>query len=131
MVRTVRWSLVALLAALPVTAPAAQQAAPIAPGSAPSAAPVATPATSATAALAGPRLEASRAGIVAPASTIGVAETAQPAPQNPALRRRGVPQMIIGGAALIGGAIIGDDAGAIISIAGLGIGLWGLWLYLQ
>lgn len=128
MVRTVRWSLVALLAALPVTAPAAQQAAPIADAAATSS-PLAAPAATAT--LAGPRLEASRAGIVAPASTIGVAETAQPAPQNPALRRRGVPQMIIGGAALIGGAIIGDDAGAIISIAGLGVGLWGLWLYLQ
>lgn len=39
--------------------------------------------------------------------------------------------MIIGGAALLGGAIIGDDAGQIVMLGGLGVGLYGLYLHLQ
>ena len=39
--------------------------------------------------------------------------------------------MIIGGVAFLAGAIIGDDAGTIIMIGGAGIGLYGLYLYLQ
>ena len=39
--------------------------------------------------------------------------------------------MIVGGAALLTGALIGDDAGTIIMIGGAGIGLWGLYLFLQ
>jgi len=54
-----------------------------------------------------------------------------PAPQPPIARKRGVPQMIIGGAALVGGAIIGDDVGTLVMIGGLGYGLYGLYLYLQ
>ena len=51
----------------------------------------------------------------------------------PAVRRtgNGVPQMVIGGAAILGGAIVGGDAGGIVSLAGLGVGLYGLYLYLQ
>ena len=54
-----------------------------------------------------------------------------PAPQPPITRKRGVPQLIIGGAAILGGAIVGGDAGGIVSLAGLGYGLYGLYLYLQ
>ena len=39
--------------------------------------------------------------------------------------------MIVGGAALLTGALIGDDAGTLIMIGGAGIGLWGLYLFLQ
>ena len=39
--------------------------------------------------------------------------------------------MIVGGAALLTGAIIGGDAGTLIMIGGAGVGLWGLYLYLQ
>lgn len=39
--------------------------------------------------------------------------------------------MIVGGAALLTGAIIGDDAGTIVMIGGAAIGLWGLYLFLQ
>lgn len=39
--------------------------------------------------------------------------------------------MIVGGAMFLAGAIIGGDAGTIIMIGGAGIGLWGLYQYLQ
>lgn len=52
-----------------------------------------------------------------------------------ALRRRAMsrPQtyMVIGGAAFLAGAIIGDDAGTIVMVGGAAIGLYGLYLYLQ
>ena len=47
-----------------------------------------------------------------------------------ALRRSEV-LMIVGGAIFLAGAIIGDDAGTIIMIGGAGIGIYGLYLYLQ
>jgi hypothetical protein len=93
----------------------------------------------------GPRIESARAGVSATAplpaaGSIAEAEaivTAAPAivpatlPQNPNLRKRGVPQMIIGGVVIIGGAIVGGDAGTIVSLAGLGYGIYGLYLYLN
>lgn len=97
----------------------------------------------------GPRLDRSRAGIsaslvvdaaaIAPAvpsarveAPVPGSEVAAPlVPQPDALRRRGVPQMIIGGVAIIGGAIIGDDVGTIVSLGGLAYGLYGLYLYLN
>ena len=39
--------------------------------------------------------------------------------------------MIIGGAIFLVGAIIGDDAGTVIMIGGAGLGLYGLYLYLD
>jgi hypothetical protein len=39
--------------------------------------------------------------------------------------------MIVGGAAIVAGAIIGDDAGTIFMVGGAIIGLWGLYNYLQ
>lgn len=39
--------------------------------------------------------------------------------------------MIVGGAALITGALIGDDVGTIIMLGGAGIGLYGLYLYVR
>ncbi len=39
--------------------------------------------------------------------------------------------MIVGGAAFLAGAIIGDDAGTIIMVGGAAVGLYGLYLYLQ
>jgi hypothetical protein len=93
----------------------------------------------------GPRVESARAGVsasmahsTAPAVTEAEA-LAVPAPaivpaavpQNPNLRRRGVPQMIIGGVVILGGALVGGDAGTIVSLAGLGYGIYGLYLYLN
>lgn len=39
--------------------------------------------------------------------------------------------MIVGGAALLTGAIIGGDAGLLISVGGAVVGLWGLYQYLK
>lgn len=98
--------------------------------------------TAQSAAPAGPRLDESRAGVslapVAPQMVTPVTATvvaAVPAPatnlQPAAMRKRGVPQMIIGGAAIIGGALVGGDVGTIVSLGGLGYGIYGLYLYLN
>ena len=82
-----------------------------------------------TVAVAGPRLDQARVGIavVHGASNGALLDVPQPA----IARKKGVPQMIIGGAAILGGAIVGGDAGSIVGLAGLGYGLYGLYLYLQ
>ena len=77
----------------------------------------------------GPRIGARQVGVRAHATTVAVVGTA--AAQPAILRKRGVSQMIIGGAALVGGAIVGDDVGTIVMLGGLGYGLYGLYLYLQ
>ena len=46
-------------------------------------------------------------------------------------RGEGKLYMIVGGAAFLAGAIIGDDAGTIIMIGGAGVGIYGLYLYLR
>jgi hypothetical protein len=50
-----------------------------------------------------------------------------------ARRRFGTSQtlMIVGGATLLAGAIIGGDAGTIMMVGGAGIGIYGLYLYLH
>ena len=45
--------------------------------------------------------------------------------------RRGMPLMVVGGAAFIAGLIIGDDAGTAIAVGGAAIGLYGLYLWAQ
>jgi hypothetical protein len=42
----------------------------------------------------------------------------------------GVAFMILGGAALITGLVIGDDAGTVIAVGGALVGLYGLYIYL-
>jgi len=50
-------------------------------------------------------------------------------------RRKGYGQpialMVVGGAALLTGLIIGDDAGTVIAVSGAVVGLYGLYQYLQ
>jgi hypothetical protein len=78
----------------------------------------------------GPTVGASVAGIRAPsaakagASTTAAADTHMGAGQNIAL-------MVVGGAAIIVGAIIGHTAGVLIAVAGAAIGLWGLYNFIQ
>ncbi len=43
--------------------------------------------------------------------------------------QRGVPLMIIGGAAFVAGAIVGGDAGTILVLGGVGVGAWGAYVY--
>jgi hypothetical protein len=54
------------------------------------------------------------------------------APPLPGVRRtsRDVALMIVGGAALILGSVIGDDAGAMLAVGGGVVGLVGLYQYL-
>ena len=61
------------------------------------------------------------------------AETRRGAPpvlQNKKSNRNAVAMMIVGGAALLVGAVIGNDAGTIVMLGGAGIGLYGLYLFL-
>ena len=77
-----------------------------------------------------PSAEGLRAGVRA-----AVAREDNRTPSTIAMQSRGLSQaevlMIVGGAAFLAGAVIGDDAGTLIMIGGAGIGLWGLYLYLQ
>jgi hypothetical protein len=53
-----------------------------------------------------------------------------PVIQNRSSNRNAVALMIVGGAALVIGAVIGDDAGTLVMLGGAGIGLYGLYLFL-
>jgi hypothetical protein len=81
------------------------------------------------------------AAVVAPAPSFGpvqtqvgvsraVSATAPMIAQQQATRRD-VSWMVLGGATLIVGSIVGGDGGTIIMIVGGVIGLTGLWRYLQ
>jgi hypothetical protein len=61
---------------------------------------------------------------------ISSARSAPPVIQNRPTQRRSVALMIVGGAALVVGAVIGDDAGTIVMLGGAGIGLYGLYMFL-
>ena len=55
---------------------------------------------------------------------------APPVIQKRTSNRNSVALMIVGGAALVVGAVIGDDAGTLVMLGGAGIGLYGLYLFL-
>ena len=75
----------------------------------------------------GPRAEAARFGV----------EAAEVAAEEPAaaLQRRSVGEpmalMVVGGAALLAGLIIGGDVGTVFAVGGAIIGLYGLYQYLR
>ena len=78
----------------------------------------------------GPTVAASAVGIRAPsaakdgASTAASADAHMGAGQNVAL-------MVVGGAAIIIGAVIGGAGGVLLAIGGAAIGLWGLYNFIQ
>lgn len=78
----------------------------------------------------GPTIESASVG-VRPAASI----TAAVSEQRRSARRSGtshdVVLMVVGGAAMVAGAAIGGDAGAIFMVGGAVIGLWGLYNFLQ
>jgi len=80
-----------------------------------------------TVATRGPSIETSRVGSHAIQST---SRGAPPVLQNRTSNRNAVALMIVGGAALVIGAVIGDDAGTLVMLGGAGIGLYGLYLFL-
>lgn len=112
---------------------AAALAAPVTP--APAAGPriesasVAVRATAASASAAEPRQDVAERLAAPEASSSSAPTNALPASRN----SQGKPKalMIVGGAAFLAGALIGDTAGTAIMIGGAGIGLYGLYLYLQ
>ena len=76
----------------------------------------------------GPTMDAASVAVRQPVTT----EAREP---NAQARRRGLGRpialMAVGGAALLAGLIIGDDAGTVIAVSGAVIGLYGLYEYLQ
>ena len=108
------------LASVAIARPAAAQEISLAPApvTAAVATPVAAPAT-------GPTLAA---------ASVAVRHAESPVTSAPA-RRGGYGQpvalMVVGGAALLTGLIIGNDAGTAIAVGGAVVGLIGLYQYLQ
>jgi predicted phage tail protein len=86
------------------------------------------PASSYTQKSVGPTVAASKVGIKAESN----AAAKTPQRSEPRLGAgRNVAMMVVGGAALIIGAIIGGGAGLVIAVAGAGIGLYGLYNFVQ
>ena len=77
---------------------------------------------------AGPTIQAARAGISAPSASASVANGAQ---QLETPSRESAALMIVGGAALLAGLLIGGGAGTAIAVGGTLIGLYGLWIYVR
>jgi hypothetical protein len=79
-------------------------------------------------AAAGPTVAASAVGIrrAAPARVVNA-----PAAEARLGAGRNVAMMVVGGAALIIGAVIGGTAGVLIAVAGAAIGLYGLYNFVQ
>jgi hypothetical protein len=78
----------------------------------------------------GPTIESAAVGIRPTVSDEAAAST-----QSRQRRRSGVGNdvalMIVGGAAMVAGAVIDGDAGTIFLVGGAVIALWGLYNYLQ
>jgi len=83
--------------------------------------------TASAALLRGPTVASARVGSHAIRST---SRHTPPLIQNRSSNRNAVALMIVGGAALVVGAVIGDDAGTLVMLGGAGIGLYGLYLFL-
>ena len=75
---------------------------------------------------AGPTVQAARAGITAPP-----ASTASAAQQLETPSRESAALMIVGGAALLAGLLIGGGAGTALALGGALVGLYGLWMYVR
>ncbi|MEP7382737.1 MAG: hypothetical protein ABI910_13695, partial [Gemmatimonadota bacterium] len=79
--------------------------------------------TSTSVELLGPRRASSVAGVhVELTSDVPLLPVAAPPRAG-----RGEALAIVGGAAFVGGLLIGGDAGTLISIGGLAVGVYGLW----
>ncbi|MGH7665299.1 MAG: hypothetical protein ACRENI_13570 [Gemmatimonadaceae bacterium] len=80
-----------------------------------------------------PTLEAASSAVRAPAGADAALDLSaeQARLQGGSGFARAEVLMIVGGAAFLAGAIIGGDPGVIVMVAGAGIGIYGLYLYLQ
>ena len=121
------WVVTAALAAAFLAAPRANAQLAAVPASAPRASTAEEASAPAPFAARGPTM---RTAAIAPQLEItGEGNSALAAQRRPF----GLSQtlMIVGGAAFVAGAIIGDDAGTVMMVAGAGVGLYGLYLYLR
>jgi hypothetical protein len=128
-----RFGPIALLAFVAIAAPRTVRAQEVATVPAPTLAPAALPAatetpdTPAAHPALGPTLDGATVGFHrATSQTAHGAVTVAAAHSS-----NSAALMIVGGAAFLAGAIIGGDAGTIIMVGGAGVGLYGLYLYLQ
>lgn len=128
-----RYGSLALLALAVIAAPRIGHAQEVATTSATSLDPAALPAAPvvadapATQLSVGPTLDGATVGFQRAS-----AQTAQvPVALAPPRGGHSTALMLVGGAALLAGAVIGGDAGTIIMVSGAVIGLYGLYLYLQ
>ena len=88
-----------------------------------------------------PPVDVAKPAPTAPGPTMDAASVAVRQPVSKDLKitnaapRRGYGQpvalMVVGGAALLTGLIIGDDAGTVIAVGGALVGLYGLYEFLQ
>jgi len=78
----------------------------------------------------GPRYENLRAGYSAPDQSTSQLQLSAAAKGPFGSKKNGQIATIVGGAAMVGGLLIGDDAGAVIAVTGLVIGVLGLWTWL-
>jgi hypothetical protein len=76
----------------------------------------------------GPTVAASTAGIRAPSQAKSLNANSRDAHMGAGTN---VALMVVGGAALIVGAIIGGTAGILIAVAGAALGLYGLYGFIQ
>jgi hypothetical protein len=120
MIATHRRGAFYVLAALALALPASARAESVTPTTTPDS-------TVAAAAVAGPTVASASVAVRARPDASGEAA----AMQQRAGLGRSQALMIVGLATLIAGAVIGGDAGTIIMVAGAGIGLYGLYHYLQ
>ena len=132
MSRSSPFVLVALIALLGTAAPVRAQSRTAAPIARVSFAP--TPRAAATAESRTPVGPTVAAEAVA-ARPAAAARNADESALAPMRRRAAFSQaqtlMIVGGAAFVAGALIGDDAGTVVMVGGAAVGLYGLYLYLQ
>lgn len=77
---------------------------------------------------AGPTIQAARAGITAAEATAPVVDDAR---QLETPSRESAALMIVGGAALLAGLLIGGGAGTALALGGALVGLYGLWMYVR
>ena len=103
----------------------APRATPAPAPTAPSAADTTTPT------LLGPSMSAATAGFRPDAAAATTASDQGPQLPENGNQRKGAIFMIVGGAAMLGGAIVGEEAGAVIMIGGVLMTLYGLYTYLN
>lgn len=77
----------------------------------------------------GPTVSASTVGIRAP--TVARSTNASASRDAHMGAGQNVALMVVGGAALIIGAVIGETAGILLAVAGAAIGLYGLYHFIQ